>query len=304
MWLLAIYASVFTNILSDMNFVMYLSALMLWKYKAELLAPYKLVQIVRENKFYVVVLAIWFVMLAVEATGGWARMIGTPLIELPVIATVKNLFQQLQGINHSFLVSSLATILLAGLTCYRKCGNEWVEKFLHGSKICITAGTITVVYLILVSAKASLGYICREDVLINIVFWGLLLVTLAFACLLKYYAKLMLIVPILLFVAAVDLCKAGGYRETNVPNISPAIASQISKDLVRQIKDADQTGLAEMTLIVPKGDNKDNWPHPMYMGNNISRTLYRHGVISKQMKIEIRPDIAMNEKYHIGVPGK
>lgn len=304
MWLLAIYASVFTNILSDMNFVMYLSALMLWKYKAELLAPYKLVQIVRENKFYVVVLAIWFVMLAVEATGGWARMIGTPLIELPVIATVKNLFQQLQGINHSFLVSSLATILLAGLTCYRKCGNEWVEKFLHGSKICITAGTITVVYLILVSAKASPGYICREDVLINIVFWGLLLVTLAFACLLKYYAKLMLIVPILLFVAAVDLCKAGGYRETNVPNISPAIASQISKDLVRQIKDADQTGLAEMTLIVPKGDNKDNWPHPMYMGNNISRTLYRHGVISKQMKIEIRPDIAMNEKYHIGVPGK
>lgn len=302
MLLLAIYAALFTNVLSDMNFIMYLSVLMLWKYKTEMFSPRRLLQIVRENKFFVVVLLLWFVMLAVEATGGRARAIGAPLIELPIMATAKNLFTQLRGINHFFLASSLVTILLAGITCYRKRGNEWVEKFLYGAKICIPAGVITIVYLLLVSAKASPGYIGREDVLINIAFWALLLVALAFACLMKCYAKLTLLVPVVLFIVTVELCKVGGYRETNVPNISPVIASQISKDLVQQIKEADQAGLTEMTLIVPKGDNRDNWPHPMYMGKNISRTLYRHGVITKQMQIEIKPDTAMNEKYHIPVP--
>lgn len=56
----------------------------------------------------------------------------------------------------------------------------------------------------------------------------------------------------------------------------------------------------EMVLIVPKGDNRDNWPHPKYMGGNISRTLYAHGVISQDMKITIKPDENINKKFHLG----
>ena len=57
-----------------------------------------------------------------------------------------------------------------------------------------------------------------------------------------------------------------------------------------------------MILVVPKGDDRDNWPHPMYMGGNISRTLYRHGIITQPLKITIKPDTKMNEKYHIAIP--
>jgi len=38
------------------------------------------------------------------------------------------------------------------------------------------------------------------------------------------------------------------------------------------------------------------------MGNALSRTMYKHGLISKQLKITIEPDLDMNKKYHISIP--
>ena len=57
-----------------------------------------------------------------------------------------------------------------------------------------------------------------------------------------------------------------------------------------------------MILYVPKGNNIDNWPHPMYMGKRISNTLYKHGLISKLIKIKIQPDETLNQKYNIDIP--
>ena len=83
--------------------------------------------------------------------------------------------------------------------------------------------------------------------------------------------------------------------------IDPKICYQIDNDIIQQVQEADREGKSEMVLRVPKGDNKDNWPHPMYMGGNLARTLYKHGLISKPIKITIQPDTSINEKYHIKV---
>ena len=71
--------------------------------------------------------------------------------------------------------------------------------------------------------------------------------------------------------------------------------------MIEQIKKADEAHQKEMVLHVPKGDNLDNWPHPMYMGENISRTLYRHGIITRPIEITLQPDVSMNEKYNIPI---
>lgn len=84
--------------------------------------------------------------------------------------------------------------------------------------------------------------------------------------------------------------------------VPPSTCYEIDYNLIEQIQMADREGKAEMVLRVPKGDNRDNWPHPMYMGGKISRTLYKHGLISRNIKIKIQPDAAMNEQYHIAVP--
>ena len=83
-------------------------------------------------------------------------------------------------------------------------------------------------------------------------------------------------------------------------NIAPYKCVNVDNDLINQIVTADKNGKTEMQLVVPKGDNRDNWPHPKYMGGNISRTLYSHGIISKNIKITVKPDENMNRNYHLG----
>ena len=58
-------------------------------------------------------------------------------------------------------------------------------------------------------------------------------------------------------------------------------------------------GMEEMILVVPKGDDRDNWLHPIYMGNNFSKTLFMHGIITQGMKITVKPDVNVNLKYHL-----
>ena len=69
-----------------------------------------------------------------------------------------------------------------------------------------------------------------------------------------------------------------------------------------QIISADQAGANEMTLYVPKAASKNNWPHAMFMGARISQTMYRHGLIQRQIKITVQPDINMNKKYNLPIP--
>ena len=53
-----------------------------------------------------------------------------------------------------------------------------------------------------------------------------------------------------------------------------------------------------MVLKVPKGDDIDNWPHPNYVGDNISRALFAHGLITRKIEVKIVPDPSMNQKYY------
>lgn len=81
--------------------------------------------------------------------------------------------------------------------------------------------------------------------------------------------------------------------------LSPEECISVDYDIIQQVQAADRNGDSEVVLRVPKGDDHDNWPHPVYMGKAFSRTLYKHGLTSKPMNITIQPDIQMNEKYHI-----
>ena len=77
------------------------------------------------------------------------------------------------------------------------------------------------------------------------------------------------------------------------------ICVEVSQHLIDQIIAADRAGLDEVTITVPKGDDVDNWPHPLYMGKNISRTLHAHGIISRRLKVKILPDETLNERFNL-----
>lgn len=162
---------------------------------------------------------------------------------------------------------------------------------------------VSALYLLLVCAKASPGYIGRSDVFISFIIWTVLLMALSLAYVFKQYGKSVFVGPLLVLFFAVEVGLGGqGFAESTMGSVPPSICYEIDYNLIEQIQAADREGKTEMVLRVPKGDNRDNWPHPMYMGGKISRTLYKHGLISRNIKIKIQPDAAMNEQYHIAIP--
>lgn len=159
------------------------------------------------------------------------------------------------------------------------------------------------IYLVLVCSKAGPSYISRTDVEIGILFWYILIFGLSLAYLLMEHPKWVLVAPLVTLFILVEIVNGrSAFMESNFGRVSPSICYEVDMDILNQIQLADQSESTELELHVPKGDNRDNWPHPNYMGKNICNTLYRDGIISRTFKIKIVPDVNMNKKYHIPVP--
>lgn len=181
--------------------------------------------------------------------------------------------------------------------------DEKNKNLLEILKISITAFLLTLIYLILIEAKAIPWYISRGDVLISILGWLLIVICAFIVYILKKNPRFFMIAPI---VALIVLCEAmnprSPYKEATTNYVLPKTAYALDNDFLNQIIEADQAGEKEMILYVPIGNKKDNWPHPFYMGYNISSKLFKEGIISKRIEIKIQPDIRLNKKYHIAIP--
>ncbi len=290
----ALYLAIFSNVLHNIILVAFISAYILFTYRRELFAPKNWKSIWKENHFLAMIMVAWVLSLALELTGGRANSIGASIIHLPLKETILSLWGAVKSTNKMFLVF----FVLAAVACLRT--KNLRENVVQIPGKLLVSGFFTALYLFLVCAKASGGYIARSDVLISVYGFLIMAILTAAAIFVEKKPKLFVWVPILLLVISVDVLR-GPYVESTMGRLLPRTCYMVDNDLVEQIKKADEANQKKMVLHVPKGDNRDNWPHPMYMGENISRTLYRHGVIGHEIEITLQPDVSMNEKYHIPV---
>ena len=294
-----IYLAVFSNALSNIILAAYVSIALLMRFISVPKYWKRFKQFCMDNKLYISILIVWCIALFFEANGGRAHGIGKGILSLPVLETLKLFATTAAQISKS--VIAFAAIMIAiSFFAYRRINNSFYRK---SGVMYVSISAISFLYLVLICAKAAPSYITRSDVFISFIIWSVLLICFSTAYVLKNYPKLTYVVPIfLLYFLMQASIGIGSYAENTMGRVNPKICDQIDNDIIQQIKEADQAGQTEMVLFVPKGDNRDNWPHPMYMGGNISRTLYKHGLISKPMKITIQPDPSINEKYHIAIP--
>ena len=303
---IAIYLAIFSNILSSIILSSYVGACLAKKFIQQRIRTKQAFFVyLNENRFFVIILVVWLISLFLEANGGRSRAIGASIAHLPLYETGMVFIGVFKHINKYFAGTFIFVIAAVGIYCY-KSKNLLQKKVLRNEmSILLFALLGTGAYLLLVCAKAGAGYVGRSDVIICLFFWILLSMFSGGAYIAAGWNRMTLLLPFLLLfftVQAIYSSRDTYYAEITMGRIDPAICCQIDKDLINQIITAEQEGKTEMILVVPKGDNRDNWPHPMYMGGNISKTLHRHGIIRYPISIKIQPDTSMNAKYHIPVP--
>lgn len=302
LFIVVLYLGIFSNILHSIILTAFIGALLLEKEGKQLFFPKQWKRIFKENRIYGSILSVWFISLIFEANGGRARSIATTGFVSSVLDTLKFLGHSLYQVNLVFLISSLLVISFALYLAHRSKSAEACKIF-RVIRISFVSMAFVFIYLVLVCSKAGPSYISRTDVEIGILFWYILIFGLSLAYLLMEHPKWVLVAPLVaLFILVEAVNGRSAFMESNFGRISPSICYEVDMDILNQIQLVDQGESTELELHVPKGDNRDNWPHPNYMGKNICNTLYRAGIISRTFKIKIVPDVNMNKKYHIPVP--
>lgn len=284
---LAIFSSVLSsNILAIFIFVELISRVEFKKFKPR--------KFFTNNKTLFVILIFWLISLLFEANGGRAKSIAHEENYFSlVIETAYVMIQSLLFENRGSALMIFSIVTMPFI--WRAEGELWrvMKKFL----LCLPLWTV---YTILVTARAEMSYSLRPDVQFGIFFFLFVIFLAALSFWVKKFPRVAFIVPILFFALFTWIFSG---KRTLCPStfnhVPEKICVEVSRHIIDQIIAADRAGLSEVTITVPKGDDVDNWPHPLYMGKNISRTLNAHGIISRRIEIKIQPDASLNERFNL-----
>ena len=110
------------------------------------------------------------------------------------------------------------------------------------------------------------------------------------------------VLPLLTFVTVaqtINSCKS--YRDYNDFSLSKEQVYTIGQDILSQYFAADMSGAENMELHVLANEERNNtWPYTFYVGDAISDSLSRHGVISKFIKCTVIYDRGKDEEFKVG----
>lgn len=299
--ILVLYFAIFSNLFNNSILGIFFLSLLFLSFLRKSGTPLtRLKAVCAENRFIGWTAVVWFFSLACEATGGRARGIGKhPLY-------IKESLEYL-GITFShtgkYMLIVALLIILGALYAYRKSRkagqNLWSPAEMHLFRAFGLSLFGILAYTVLLCSKAGFGYITRPDVVYGSCFYILCLLFLCLSATLRHLKWTEIGLP-LFTVLVVLLSSYSKYplEYSTMGRVSPADAIQVSQNILEQVLQADKENKTEMILVVPKGDNNDNWPHPNYIGHCLRDTLSSHGLIQRKMEIEIKVEPEMNKQYY------
>lgn len=303
LFLVIFYLALFSHLFSSCILAIYcFSRLVLgWLQKQDRsLAQVKAV--LAQHRVYAYTVFFWLICLILETSGGNASTLeaGAGSFYLPLGKTLAQFGLLVGQLNKGWLALILVTLVAAGIIYGKSKEVTPLEAKYKGESLVLWLSTVlTLVFLILICAKAGPGYANRMQSMYGFFFYLTMVFFVSGAYILAKVPKVAMLLPILTLIMAVSVTNSNQhYLEATIGNHAPKACLAVDEDIIRQVQAAEQRQQKHLVLKVPKGDNKDNWPHPFYMGRNISRTLLAHGIISHDIKIKIQPDPEMNRKYY------
>lgn len=300
-----VYLAIFSNLTCSGILASYAGAVLLldmirrWKQK-------QWSRCFKKNAFFLGVLIAWLISAVYELNG--SRAGNASFGAYKAYLSCKNLIFAILGCNRAFLlwisVFALADCIL--LLCGRRKDDTRHQLITLGG-VSLIALAACCIYMILLCAVVNPDCLFRSEYLFSIFFYAVLIAMLALAYLVSRYLKLMLALPLLvLFLISEVNTWDRTFLESNFSDAPTSLCAEISRDLIAQLQEADRNGLTETTLRVPvhvaDPENESNWPHSLFLMKRIPKTLYAHGLISREIDVTPVADPDVNAKYHLPVP--
>lgn len=307
--LLVIYLAVYSNMFSSIVLVAYCGVVILQRVVWAAIRKKNRVCFMsglRDNLVYVGIIGIWLISLMFELNGGRAESVGTTGGIEGLRSAAHYLADSFADTNSFFRLFAIVTGMLALAvaiyeTAYRGKDTQR-QKFLGKEFRFLLAAAVTALYQVLLCGVTSLSdYLNCADVQISIYLFLLASLFYAACYVLKRIPLYEALLPVVLCVAVFN-CNTQGktYQDLYMRDVPEKTATAISRDIYQQVVDADQRHLTKMDLYVPSfGNQGDNWPLANYLGEIMSRTLYKHGQISRPIEITVVLDQEKNELYGI-----
>ena len=293
----ALYLAIFSNVLSSCVLAIFVGVELISRVELKNFAARKFFA---ENRSLFVFIIFWLISLLFEANGGRAKsMAHEGNFFATVIDTAAMVIHSLLLENHGAALMIFAALTMIFVFMRRTADEKTLELWRVMKKflLCLPLWTV---YIILVAAKSEATYALRPDVQFGFFFFVFTIFFAALSFWVRKFPRFAFILPILTFALFTWIFSG---KRTLCPStfnhVPEKVCVEVSRHIVNQIVAADRAGLTAVVVTVPKGDDNDNWPHPLYMGKNISRTLHAHGIISRRLDVTILPDATLNARFNL-----
>lgn len=260
---------------------------------------FSLTKTLKDNLLQVFTLTAWVVSVIFEANGGRAASLGSGSLDIVgSLGVFKYLVEQVQP---ALLYPAVALISIGFITSlYSLIRNKNRDKGII-LFIVVTSGLLTFIALILLCARAGSYYAARPVVMWGAFLYSSLTVFITIDIFSNFYNRL---INTLLAFLAFTLVYQGLTSDSTLKqsinlNLSYIQAKAVSQNIIDKVVSTDLKNGTNMILYVPKGDDHDNWPFPIYEGQFIGRALKTYGIIKNEIYIEVKPDVSLNMKMSV-----
>lgn len=300
--LLLCYLAVFSNLFASVILATYAGCVLLFALVECIREKRGVLSLIRERAVSLGIFLMWCVSAVFELLGGRAASFdGEKSLGALLAVSAGRAVDVIKSMSPIFLLlaAGLAAMALIAYLSAKKTGaasGEAKGLFLT----LILSGAIVSALIIILAAKTDPKYIdpYRADLIFGMTFFPVLLITLCGAYVLRRFGWVRVLVPLMIVVllSAVNTSSAT-FAESNMILTSHEKVADMSRDVLEQVIAADRAGLLTAEIYVSDVGTSDNWPQATYMGKRLADSLYKHGLISREIELIIVPSQEYNEKF-------
>jgi hypothetical protein len=292
------YACIFSNIFASVILASYCGSVILLSLISN---KFHFTKTAKEKSLQIYISAVWLISVVFEMNGGRASQIEGA--SLDISGSINKLWSFIGSANGWYIalinIGIVAGLLITTIDLTRSKKTAFSMTY----TATLMSWIFSTVALILLCAKASSSYAERPVAMWAFYMYPIILSLYSVHYLSVRYKFVAIILPIYAFVLLnIATMPQSSLRESQNLNLTYEKATQIGELIISQVTEAVNSGKSEAIVLVPKGDDKDNWPFPVYNGKKIENALLDNNIIVRKIKITITPDPSLNEK--LGIPQK